>query len=284
MDLVKIYFDDICEIPIQASVAHRKNRTSTSYEQGGVVRNKLKPDGVSWSLVDYVISFLFNLSLLETYNLTCPETLAVENLFFLQVASGKRTKRRTLHDEQGKKSSANDQIEASIPVDVGGYRVKAANAPILTSILAKYGDIAAHCMFTSAAVRASMLEVICDIVKRLQSNNAEDNISQLEAMESEVRDAEAAKIEVSWLQQCMVKFREAKVGKSPLLLKEMKGNLMLVSKAAQRDLAAAQKWAKEAESCMGALAVVGKKISDDMSLHVAKESEWRNPLDELAKP
>ncbi|KAK1363991.1 hypothetical protein POM88_039552 [Heracleum sosnowskyi] len=231
----------------KASVAHRKNGSSTSCEQGGLVRNKLKPDGV---------------------------------------ASGKRTKRRTLHGEQGNISSANDQVveASSIPVDVGGYRVKAANAPILTSILAKYGDIAAHCMFTSAAVRASMLEVICDIVKRLQSNNLEDNILQLEAMETEVRDAEAAKIEVSWLQQCMKKFREADVGRSPSQLREMNAKLMLVSKAARKDLAAAQKWAKEAENCMRALAVVGKKFSDDVSFHEAEVSNWRNPLDELAKP
>lgn len=190
-----------------------------------------------------------------------------------------------MHGEQGSKSYANDQVveASSIPVDVGGYRVKAANAPILTSILAKYGDIAAHCMFTSAAVRASMLEVICDIVKRLQSNIAEDNILQLEAMETEVRDAEAAKIEVSWLQQCMKEFREAQVGRCPTQLREMKAKLMLVSKAAQRDLAAAQKWAKESESCMRALAVVGKKFSDDMSFHEAEVSKWRNPLDELAK-
>lgn len=162
--------------------------------------------------------------------------------------------------------------------------MKAANAPILTSILAKYGDIAAHCMFTSAAVRASMLEVICDIVKRLQSNNLEDNILQLEAMETEVRDAEAAKIEVSWLQQCMKKFREAEVGRSPSQIKEMNAKLMLVSRAAERDLAAAQKWAKEADNCMRALAVVGKKFSDDVSFHEAEVSKWRNPLDELAKP
>lgn len=242
----------------KTSVAHRKKRTSTSCEKGVLVRNNLKPDGA---------------------------------------ASGRRTKRRTLHDEQGKNSSANIQaipaehtisdqvVEASsMPVDIGGYRVKAANAPILTSILAKYGDIAAHCAFTSASVRASLLEVICDIVKRLQSNKKEDNISQLEAMETEVRAAETAKIEVSWLQQCLKKFREAVVRQSPSLLREMNGNLILVSKAVQRDLAAAQKWAKDAENCMRALAVVGKKLSEDMSMHEAKESEWRNPLDELAKP
>ncbi|KAL1809761.1 hypothetical protein ACET3Z_026751 [Daucus carota] len=92
--------------------------------------------------------------------------------------------------------SSDHAVEArSITVDVGGYRVKAANAPILTFIITRYGDIAANCMFTSATVRASMLEVICDIVKRLLSSNAVETISQLEAMKTELRDAEAARIE-----------------------------------------------------------------------------------------
>ena len=120
---------------------------------------------------------------------------------------------------QCKNSPAHDSsdhaVEArSIAVDVGGYRVKAANAPILTSIIARCGDIAANCMLTSATVGASVLEVICDIVKRLQSSNAAHTISHLKAMETELRDAEAARIEVSWLQLFLTKFREAQ-GKSP---------------------------------------------------------------------
>ena len=111
--------------------------------------------------------------------------------------------------------SSDHAVEArSITVDVGGYRVKAANAPILTSIIARCGDIAANCMLTSATVGASVLEVICDIVKRLQSSNAAHTISHLKAMETELRDAEAARIEVSWLQLFLTKFREAQ-GKSP---------------------------------------------------------------------
>ena len=178
--------------------------------------------------------------------------------------------------------SSDHAVEArSITVDVGGYRVKAANAPILTFIITRYGDIAANCMFTSATVRASMLEVICDIVKRLLSSNAAETISQLEAMKTELRDAEAARIEVSWLQPFLTKFREAQ-GKSPSVLDQMDSSLWLVSKAAERDLAAAQKWATESESCLRALAVVGKKFRDDMTLHEAKASEWRNPPNEQA--
>ncbi|KAL1809757.1 hypothetical protein ACET3Z_026747 [Daucus carota] len=232
-----------------ANSSHPGNLSETasaSHKQGMLVRSKLKPDGAE------------------------------------------RTKRRTVHDVHSKISPAHEASEhagetSSIPVTVAGYRVKSANAPILTSIIARYGDIAAKCMFTSATVRASMLDVICDIVKRLQSGNAQQTLSRLDAMETELRDAEAAKIEVSWLQQCLTKCREAQ-GKIPSVLREMESSLWLVSKAAERDLAAAQKWAKESESCLRALAVVGKKFRDELALHESKASEWRNPLDELAKP
>ncbi|KAL1809768.1 hypothetical protein ACET3Z_026758 [Daucus carota] len=142
----------IFQNPIQDSASHWKNRTTNSSEQGALVRSKLRPDGV---------------------------------------ASGQRTKRRTLHDVQRKNSPAHELsdhvVEASsIPVNVGGCRVKADNAPIVTSIIARYGDIAAHCMLNSAVARASMLEVICDIVKRLQSRNEAETISHLEAMETEL--------------------------------------------------------------------------------------------------
>ena len=96
-----------------------------------------------------------------------------------------------MHDVQRKISPAHELsdhvVEASsIPVHVGGCRVKADNAPIVTSIIARYGDIAANCMLNSAVARASMLEVICDIVKRLQSRNEAETISHLEAMETEL--------------------------------------------------------------------------------------------------
>ncbi|KAL1809767.1 hypothetical protein ACET3Z_026757 [Daucus carota] len=53
----------------------------------------------------------------------------------------------------------------------------------------------------------------------------------------------------------------------------MHSSLKLVSKAVERNLAAAQKWARESESCLRALALVGKKFREDMSQHEAKDSE-----------
>lgn len=167
--------------------------------------------------------------------------------------------------------------------------MKASTAPLLRAIFAKHGDIAAHCLYKSAAVRASLLEVVCDIVKRLQSNTIESIISELQAIENEVSDAEAAKLQVSWLQQYLKKIREVEeVGQRSLLLKDIKANTILVTKAAKRDLeqkqlelVAAQERLREAERCVKALACVAEKISNDILDSEAKESSWRKLLDEL---
>lgn len=216
--------------------------------------------------------------------------------------SCKRTKCRILQAEKGEKSlaeilsvSAEPQCPSQVAnacsgtIDVHGYKVKASTAPLLGAIFAKHGDIAAHCLYKSAAVRASLLEVVCDIVKRLQSNPIESIISELQAIENEVSDAEAAKLQVSWLEQYLKKIREVEeVGQRSLLLKDMKANTILVTKAAKRDLeqkqlelVAAQERLREAERCVKALACVGEKISNDILDSEAKESSWRKLVDEL---
>ncbi|KAL1809759.1 hypothetical protein ACET3Z_026749 [Daucus carota] len=184
--------------------------------------------------------------------------LIIYSFFGMLLEKGQKGGHCMMSKFQCKNSPAHDSsdhaVEArSIAVDVGGHR---------ESINAR--------------------EVICDIVKRLQSSNAAHTISHLKAMETELRDAEAARIEVSWLQPFLTKFREAQ-GKNPSVLDQMDSSLWLVSKAAERDLAAPQKWATESESCLRALAVVGKKFQDDMAHHEAKANEWRNPPNEQAK-
>lgn len=180
--------------------------------------------------------------------------------------------------------------ECSEVIDVNGYKVKAISAPLLRAIFAKHGDIAAHCLYKSAAVRGSLLEVVCDIVKRLQSKPIDAIISELQAMENEVSDAEAAKLQVTWLQQWLQKIREVEeVGQKSLLLKETKAKTILVAKAAKRDLeqkqlelVAAQERVREAERCVKALACVAEKISNELSDSEAKASSWRNLVDELS--
>lgn len=177
-------------------------------------------------------------------------------------------------------------------IDVHGYKVKASSAPLLRAIFAKHGDIAADCLYKSAAVRTSLLEVVCHIIKRLQCNSNEAIISELNSMESEVSDAEAAKLEVSWLKQYLKEIREVEeVGHKSLLLKDIKAKTFLVAKAAKRDLeqkqlelVEAQERFREAERCVKVLECVDKKITNDISRSEAKASSWRKLLDDLGRP
>ena len=81
---------------------------------------------------------------------------------------------------------------------VQGYNVKDINAPILETILKKHGDIAAKCVFTDS-MRTSLLEVVCDIVRLIETDNVTNIISKMEEIKNQVTVAEASKINVSWL-------------------------------------------------------------------------------------
>ncbi|GKB61737.1 phospholipase-like protein, partial [Tanacetum coccineum] len=80
-----------------------------------------------------------------------------------------------------------------------GYKVKNVNAPILEAIIKKHGDIAATCVFPDAALRTSLLDDVCEIVGRIETNDITNIISQMEEIESQLSAVEAAKINVSWL-------------------------------------------------------------------------------------
>lgn len=79
---------------------------------------------------------------------------------------------------------------------VQGYDVKKSTEPILKYIFKKHGDIAAECVLKTASARSSFLEIICEIVRRIQTNDVND---EMEEIERQVSDAEAANINVSWL-------------------------------------------------------------------------------------
>ncbi|KAI3507773.1 hypothetical protein L1887_22767 [Cichorium endivia] len=82
---------------------------------------------------------------------------------------------------------------------VQGYNVKNIIAPILEAIFVKHGDIAAECQFKTVSLRAGFLEVVCEVVIQLQTNDDTTIISKMEEIESKVSDAETANINVSWL-------------------------------------------------------------------------------------
>ncbi|KAL3835480.1 hypothetical protein ACJIZ3_010216 [Penstemon smallii] len=171
-------------------------------------------------------------------------------------------------------------------VDVNGYKVKASAAPILEAIFAKYGNIAANSLFKSKPVIASLLEIICDIVQRLQNYFVDDILLDLEAIGNEVSDVEAARIEVSWLRKHLAKFHEVSVFHNKnLLLKKSKVNVDLLVEAANEklrqrrgELVLAQEQVKEAEKCMVALNIVRRKIDEDINVSENEEYFWRRRL------
>lgn len=126
-------------------------------------------------------------------------------------------------------------------VSVQGYKVKNVNASILEAIFKKHGDIAADCVFKIASVREPILEVVCDVVRQIQTNDVTTIISEMTEIESQVSAAEANKINVSWLRahlESIHKRNNAK--KNCSLLMKTKANTSLVTRAARMDLKCAK--------------------------------------------
>ncbi|KAI7753667.1 hypothetical protein M8C21_015809, partial [Ambrosia artemisiifolia] len=163
----------------------------------------------------------------------------------------------------GKLSSQSDII------CVQGYEVKQSVAPILESIFNKHGDIAADCIYKPASMRSSFLEIICEVVSRIQTN---DDIDKMEGIEQQVLVAEAANINVSWLQVHLDAIRKRKeASRRCSLLMEMKENTGLVKNAALMDLRescmelmAAQERFEKAERCVRVLNLVEKNLNDNI--------------------
>ncbi|GJV68331.1 phospholipase-like protein, partial [Tanacetum coccineum] len=154
---------------------------------------------------------------------------------------------------------------------VQGYKVKKSVAPILEAIIKKHGDITSDCVFKTPSVRASILEVICEVVSRIQTNDVADTISEMEEMQCQVSAAEAKKINVSWLRQHLDAIQKSTVKKEKCtLLIKGKASISLVNKAAKRDfeetrieLLIAQEQFRKAERCMEVLKLVEKKLNDN---------------------
>ncbi|XP_076920163.1 uncharacterized protein LOC143581224 [Bidens hawaiensis] len=148
-----------------------------------------------------------------------------------------------------------------------GYKVKQSVASILESIFNKHGDIAADCVFKSASVRSSFLEIVCEVASQIQTDN---DIDKIEEIEKQVLVTEAANINVSWLRAHMEtvhKRREASKKCSSLM--EMKATTILVKKAAILDLRescvelmAAQEQFKKAERCVRVLHLVEQNLDN----------------------
>ncbi|MCD7471007.1 hypothetical protein HAX54_011270 [Datura stramonium] len=105
-----------------------------------------------------------------------------------------------------KVSPEDDDDVCSELVDVHGYKVKAINVPILATIFVKYGDITVNCHYKSPTARASLLDEVSDVVRRLKTSDV--SFSSIKAMKSVVSNAADAKLDVTWLQQYLDEISE----------------------------------------------------------------------------
>nr|GEX15919.1 RNA-directed DNA polymerase, eukaryota [Tanacetum cinerariifolium] len=152
---------------------------------------------------------------------------------------------------------------------VQGYKVKKVYEPILEAILTKHGDVASVCVFTDAAMRRSLLEAVCDIVRRIETYDVTNIMSSIKEIESQLHVAKAAKIKVSWLQDHSEAIRKSyEAEKKATMLMELQTNTILVERAARSDLkerhaklVAAQNEFAEAESrkCLGSSVLVNSE-------------------------
>ncbi|GER48499.1 arabidopsis phospholipase-like protein [Striga asiatica] len=174
-------------------------------------------------------------------------------------------------------------------VSFNGYKVKSNSAPILEAVFAKYGDIMSCCIYKSTSVRASLLEVMSDIIQKLHYHDVEAILSELEDIENVVSDLEASRINVTWLKDHLAKLREIMgFNKKSLQLKKTKEKIGLVTKAAAEELkrrhvelVLAKERFKEAENRVSAMQLVSKKIEDDMTECESEEYFWKRRLDDL---
>ncbi|KAG9146881.1 hypothetical protein Leryth_005177 [Lithospermum erythrorhizon] len=169
-------------------------------------------------------------------------------------------------------------------VNVHGYQVKLSTAAILSAIVSKYGDIAANCLYKSPSFRASLLEVVCNVVQRLKDPVI--TASDIQSMISEISDAETAKIDVSWLQKYLEEI--ANEEKAAKRASDVRMSTSLTFGAAEKEfklrqaeLEAVQTTFNEAEKRFEVFKHVLGRIDASIVESVAKEKSWQRRLDEL---
>ncbi|CAN1227188.1 Protein HYPER-SENSITIVITY-RELATED 4 [Linum perenne] len=85
-------------------------------------------------------------------------------------------------------------------VEVGGYRIAEHLASTLGFVILEHGDIAANCTLETRDCRSLFLELVCEMVKKLEGSKEKTlTKAELASMANCVRDLESMKLEVGWL-------------------------------------------------------------------------------------
>ncbi|KAL0415422.1 UNVERIFIED_CONTAM: hypothetical protein Slati_3374100 [Sesamum latifolium] len=99
-------------------------------------------------------------------------------------------------------------IERLIPIievqNVDGHPVRPTCAPMVRRIFAKHGDIASNVPFMRhPEITAVLLEVICDVVKKIVQNDFHTVLADLDDMMVLAPVAQLGEIDTSWLEKCL---------------------------------------------------------------------------------
>lgn len=127
-------------------------------------------------------------------------------------------------------------------VTVSGYRVKEETAPLLRSIISKYGDIGGECSFQSMEIRSSLMEKVCGIYQHMEKTEAIlFTPVELKCVLDVVEDLESARVNVKWLHQRLDEINETfRLSKGYSALKETLASNLLAVERKKKDLKALQ--------------------------------------------
>ncbi|KAM7516197.1 hypothetical protein LguiA_005780 [Lonicera macranthoides] len=123
-------------------------------------------------------------------------------------------------------------------VTVIGYRVKEQMAPLLRSIISKYGDIGKECTFQSLEIRSSLMERVCGIYQNLEKTESLlFTPVELKSTLDVVDDLESARVNVRWLRKRLDEINEAfQLSKGYSALKEALASNLIATERKKKDL------------------------------------------------
>ncbi|KDP41978.1 hypothetical protein JCGZ_26996 [Jatropha curcas] len=262
----------------------KKTRCKTISENFGTEETNDK--GQSVEILSAGSSFKLHLQQPATSTKTCSDQCVIP------WSCGKQNQNQEIHipsSEDSFPSNSGAAIICSEMTLVEGYEVKASVAPVLRAIFAKYGDIAANCQYKSPSDRASLLEIVSDVVHRLQSSDIPLTLSEIRVLQNEMKDLESTRLKLSWLTQPLEKISEVeKIAEMRSMLKSVKANSMMVIKAATKELeealmelVALQKRMGEAEKRINAMKLVLQKVDDAIREAEDQERLWLRQINEL---
>ncbi|PWA76334.1 phospholipase-like protein [Artemisia annua] len=151
----------------------------------------------------------------------------VQTLRHCEHATTDRVNFQGRHTEDGKKTISFDDppMPSQSVAEVNGKR-KRNNEQVLPFSSVK-----------TASVRESILEVVCEVVKRIQTNDVATIISDMEEIEMQVLDAEATNMKVAWLRAHLEAIHKRNAAqKTSTSIVKMKANTTLVKRAAKMDM------------------------------------------------